>query len=205
MQACPVHTQAGRYVTLIARVRYEDAYRCARAPNPFASVCGRVCGHPWETDYRRGHLDAPTSIRALKLFLTEHYGPESKTPIDIFPEKPGVIHAEDRVAVIGSGAAGLSAAHDLALLGYPVTAFEAAPVPGGMMHLAIPEYRLPRSMLQAQVRDILDLAMGKSAMMPPYGHTLNKGDIRAPVAYIRAIAQPPYSVPAQQGQSDASR
>lgn len=200
-----MHAQAGRYVTLIAQGRYEDAYRYARAPNPFASVCGRVCGHPWETDCRRGNLDAPISIQALKRFLTEHYGPESKIPIDIFPEKPGVTHAEDRVAVIGSGAAGLSAAHDLALLGYPVTAFEAAPVPGGMMHPGILEYCLLRSVLQAQVREVLDLAMGKSAMMPPYGHTLNKDDIRAPVAYIWAIAQPPYSAPAQQGQSDASR
>jgi formate dehydrogenase beta subunit len=157
MQACPVHTQAGRYVTLIAQGRYEEAYRYARAPNPFASVCGRVCGHPCETDCRRGNLDAPISIRALKRFLTERHGPESRNPIDVFAEKPGVTHPEDKVAVIGSGPAGLSAAHDLAVLGYPVTVFEASSVPGGMMHLGIPEYRLPRDVLQAQVREILDL------------------------------------------------
>ncbi len=156
MTACPVHTQAGRYVALIAQGRYEDAYRYARAPNPFASVCGRVCGHPCETACRRGQLDAPISIRALKRFLTERYGPESRNPLDVFPDKPPVTH-EEKVAVIGAGPAGLSAAHDLALLGYPVTVFDAAPVPGGMLHLGIPEYRMPRDVLQAQVREILDL------------------------------------------------
>ena len=68
MQACPVHTQAGRYVSLIAQGRYEEAYRYARAPNPFASICGRVCGHPCEPACRRGQFDLPISIRALKRF-----------------------------------------------------------------------------------------------------------------------------------------
>jgi formate dehydrogenase beta subunit len=156
MQACPVHTQAGRYVALIAEGRYEEAYRYARSPNPLASICGRVCGHPCETDCRRGKLDAPISIRALKRFLTERYGPESLNPIEVYPEKPRVRYTE-RVAVIGSGPAGLAAAHDLALLGYPVTIFEAASAPGGMLRLGIPEYRLPRDVVQAQIREILDL------------------------------------------------
>ena len=156
MQACPVHTQAGRYVALIAEGRYEEAYRYAREPNPLASICGRVCGHPCETNCRRGKFDAPISIRALKRFLTERYGPESRNPIDVHPEKPQIRHRE-RVAVIGSGPAGLAAAHDLALLGYPVTLFEASPALGGMLRLGIPEYRLPRDIIQAQVREILDL------------------------------------------------
>ena len=156
MQACPVHTQAGRYVSLIAQGKYEEAYRYARSPNPLASICGRVCGHPCETACRRGALDSPISIRALKRFVTERYGPESRNPVDVFPNKPKITHSE-RVAVIGSGPAGLSAAHDLALLGYPVTIFEASSVPGGMLHLGIPEYRLPRDVVQAQIREILDL------------------------------------------------
>jgi formate dehydrogenase (NADP+) beta subunit len=156
MQACPVHTQAGRYVSLIAQGRYEEAYRYARVPNPFASICGRVCGHPCEPACRRGQFDLPISIRALKRFVTERYGPESRNPIDVFRDRPRVTRAE-KVAVIGSGPAGMSAAHDLALLGYPVTVFDAAGVPGGMMHLGIPEYRLPRDVLQAQIREILDM------------------------------------------------
>lgn len=156
MQACPVHTQAGRYVSLIAQGRYEEAYRYARTPNPFASICGRVCGHPCETACRRGHFDLPISIRALKRFVTERCGPESRHPVDVFEGTARVTRPE-KVAVIGSGPAGMSAAHDLALLGYQVTIFEAAAVPGGMLHLGIPEYRLPRDVLQAQIREILDL------------------------------------------------
>jgi formate dehydrogenase beta subunit len=156
MQACPVHTQAGRYVSLIAEGRYEEAYRYARVPNPFSSICGRVCGHPCEPACRRGQFDLPISIRALKRFVTERHGPESRNPVDVFAGMPRPVRPE-KVAIIGSGPAGMSAAHDLALLGYPVTVFEAAPVPGGMMHLGIPEYRLPRDVLQAQIREILDL------------------------------------------------
>ena len=156
MQACPVHTQAGRYVSLIAEGRYEEAYRYARSPNPFASVCGRVCGHPCEPACRRGKFDAPISIRALKRFLTERHGPESRNPVDVLSDQVQTVQRE-KVAIIGSGPAGLSAAHDLALLGYAVTIFDAAAVPGGMMHLGIPEYRLPRDVLQAQIREILEL------------------------------------------------
>ncbi|MFI5174996.1 MAG: FAD-dependent oxidoreductase [Terriglobia bacterium] len=176
MQACPVHTQAGRYVALIAEGKYEEAYRFARSPNPLASICGRVCGHPCETACRRGVLDSPISIRALKRFVTERHGPESRNPIDVFPNKPPITHSE-RVAVIGSGPAGLSAAHDLALLGYPVTIFEASSVPGGMLHLGIPEYRLPRDVVQAQIREILDL--GPELRLNSRLGDFSLGDLRA--------------------------
>ncbi|MDE3104789.1 MAG: FAD-dependent oxidoreductase [Acidobacteriota bacterium] len=154
MMACPVHTNAGRYVGLIAEGRYEDAYRLARDPNPLASICGRVCAHPCESACRRGAIDEPVSIRALKRFLTERHGPESRRPVDVNEGRRSA-RVPYRVAIIGAGPVGLSAAHDLALLGYSVTIFEASRVAGGMLHLGVPEYRLPRDVVQAQVREIL--------------------------------------------------
>jgi NADPH-dependent glutamate synthase beta subunit-like oxidoreductase len=154
MMACPAHTNAGRYVALIAEGRFEEAYRFARDPNPLASICGRVCAHPCESACRRGEIDKPIQIRALKRFLTERHGPESKnfkpSPVEKQPALPY------KIAIIGAGPVGLSAAHDLALMGYPVTIFEAAAVPGGMLYLGIPEYRLPRAVVEAQVREILE-------------------------------------------------
>ena len=154
MMACPAHTNAGRYVSLIADGRFEEAYKFARDPNPLASICGRVCAHPCETACRRGDIDRPIAIRALKRFLTERHGPESKHPVDINAGR-GQNKLPFKVAVVGGGPVGLSAAHDLALMGYSVTIFEAAPVAGGMLYLGIPEYRLPRDVVEAQVREIL--------------------------------------------------
>lgn len=154
MMACPAHTNAGRYVALIAEGRYEEAYRLARDPNPLASICGRVCAHPCETACRRGAIDHPIAIRALKRFLTERHGPESKRPVDVNMGR-GQKKLPFRIAVVGGGPVGLSAAHDLALMGYSITIFEAAPVAGGMLYLGVPEYRLPRDVVEAQVRGIL--------------------------------------------------
>jgi formate dehydrogenase (NADP+) beta subunit len=154
MVACPAGTNAGRYVALIAEGRFEEAYRYARDPNPLASICGRVCAHPCETACRRGAIDSPIQIRALKRLLTERYGPESRRPLQI--DRPPIRKQPFRVAVVGAGPVGLSAAHDLGLLGHSVTLFDAAPVAGGMMQLGIPEYRLPRSVVDAQVREIVE-------------------------------------------------
>jgi len=154
MMACPAHTNAGRYVELIAEREFEEAYRIAREPNPMASICGRVCAHPCETACRRGEIDKPIAIRALKRFLTERYGPESRNPIDV---NAGRVQPKlpFRIAIVGAGPVGLSSAHDLALMGYAVTIFEASQVPGGMLYLGLPEYRLPRDVVEAQVREIL--------------------------------------------------
>ena len=155
MMACPAHTNAGRYVALIAEGCFEEAYRFARDPNPLASICGRVCAHPCESACRRGEIDRPIAIRALKRFLTERYGAESKRPVDVNAHRRAN-KLPYKVAVVGGGPVGLSAAHDLALMGYSVTIFEAAPVAGGMLYLGIPAYRLPRDVVEAQVREILE-------------------------------------------------
>ncbi len=177
---CPVATDAGRYVQLIAEGRDRDAFLVARAPNPFASICGRVCAAPCEDACRRGAIDAPVSIRGLKRFVTEQYGVESVNPDtqDALTAGPcvegnryaghdvvsGAMAGRPRVAVIGAGPAGLAAAHDLALQGYAVTVFEAADEPGGMVRYGIPEYRLPRTIIRAEVDKItalgVDLRLG---------------------------------------------
>jgi formate dehydrogenase (NADP+) beta subunit len=161
-KACPVGTEAGRYVALIAEGRYREAYAVARRPNPLASICGRICAAPCEPACRRGALDEPIAIRALKRFVTERFGVESMMDVDLLKEIYGDRlrrYPEDRVAIVGAGPAGLAAAHDLALLGYPVTIFEAQPVPGGMLRLGIPEYRLPRELIKLEINAILNLGV----------------------------------------------
>ena len=178
---CPVSTDAGRYVQLIAEGREEEAYLVARAPNPFASVCGRVCAAPCEDACRRGAIDAPIAIRALKRYVTERYGVESLRPdtqdrlreapiaegnrytghLPIAPGRNSGAPPRPRrkVAVVGAGPSGMSAAHDLALLGHDVTVFEAAAEPGGMMRFGIPEYRLPRALIRAEIEKIVSLGV----------------------------------------------
>jgi len=160
-QACPVHTEAGKYVALIAEGKYREAYAVARRPNPLASICGRICAAPCESACRRGELDAPIAIRALKRFVTEKFGVESMIDFSVLTEIYGrrADRYPERVAVIGSGPAGLACAHDLALMGYPVTIFEAAAVAGGMLRLGVPEYRLPRALIQLEINAILSLGV----------------------------------------------
>lgn len=186
--ACPVHTDARGYVRAIAEGRFEEAYLIARGPNPFASICGRICGAPCETACRRGKVprvdddghfvatDRPVSIRALKRFACESAGPESGcAPQDIIArvsnyagavsmhpeEMTGLLRASvdgrigkgggERVAIIGAGPAGLSAAHDLALLGFQPVVYETEPVAAGMLAVGVPAYRLPREVIQQEV------------------------------------------------------
>mgnify|MGYP001166055548 FL=1 len=162
--ACPVHTDACGYVTAIAEGRDLDAYKIARATNPFASICGRVCGAPCEANCRRGSLDTPITIRALKRFVNEKYGPETGDfthyrdgcNTKMLPPEKG---DGERIAVVGAGVAGLTVAHDLVQLGYQVTVFEAYDEPGGMLTAGVPIYRLPRELVQAEINAILSMGV----------------------------------------------
>jgi NADPH-dependent glutamate synthase beta subunit-like oxidoreductase len=118
-QGCPVQTDAGGYVHATSEGRFEDAYLIARAPNPFASICGRICDAPCEQRCRRAAIDEAVSIRALKRFACERFGIESEAfDRARLPQLKGPPEAGTRrVAVIGAGPAGLSCAHDLALMG----------------------------------------------------------------------------------------
>lgn len=156
LAACPVHTNAGMYVAAIADGDDELAYLTARLPNPFSSVCGRVCAAPCEDACRRGEIDRPIAIRALKRFLTEQYGPE--TGRSCFSAPPAADRPES-IGIVGGGPAGMACAHDLRMLGYAVTVYEATDRLGGAMWLGIPEYRLDRSVLQADIDAIVDLGV----------------------------------------------
>lgn len=187
--ACPVHTDARGYVRAIAEGKDELAYLIARGPNPLASICGRVCGAPCETACRRGDYDKPVAIRALKRYVCDLFGPEAradggKTLIDFLRDSAkkygqrqcsgkeellpmlqslmdgDIGKVKDKsVGIIGSGPAGLTAAHDLALLGFSVTLYEMETVLAGMLMLGIPEYRLPRDLIRAEVEVITSMGV----------------------------------------------
>ncbi|MBP1771371.1 MAG: FAD-dependent pyridine nucleotide-disulfide oxidoreductase [Holophagaceae bacterium] len=162
--ACPVHTDACGYVTAIAEGRYEEAYRIARATNPFASICGRVCGAPCEANCRRGSLDEPVAIRALKRFVTDQFGPETGDYASyraganqrMLPPNRGDY---EKVAVIGAGVSGMTVAHDLVQIGYKVTVFEANAEPGGMLTVGVPVFRLPRDLVRHEINAILSMGV----------------------------------------------
>jgi len=146
--ACPIGTEAWRYIAHLARGEYEDAYRVIRETNPFPSVCARVCDHPCEERCRLGTTgNRPVAIRALKRFITENVDPAIYTPV----VKPAEKSSKPPVAVVGSGPAGLTAAHYLALEGHQVTVLEADNKPGGMLVSGIPSYRLRRDVLDKEI------------------------------------------------------
>jgi len=149
---CPVETSAQGYIALIAEGRFEDAYRVAAEPNPFPSVCGRVCAHPCETACTRGSVDEAISIASLKRFACDHGAPAD------LPEKLPVTF-DEKVAIIGGGPAGLSCARDLAQYGYATTVFEALPVAGGMLRVGIPDHRMPPDVLQREIDQICALGV----------------------------------------------
>ena len=151
--ACPIGTEAWRYVAHLARGEYEAAYITIREANPFPSVCARVCSHPCESRCKSGTVGSqPIAIRALKRFITDRIDPSVYKPQ---PLRSASADAA-RIAIVGSGPAGLTAAHYLSLLGYKATVFESDDRPGGMLVSGIPSYRLPRATLEKEIQSLID-------------------------------------------------
>lgn len=150
--ACPIHTDVRGYVSAIAKGDVEEAIRIIRLVNPFPSSCGRICIRPCENVCRRAQIDEPISIAVLKRFAADQ---TKGLKLIQQPEH----YYDEKVAVIGGGPAGLTAAHDLALLGYSVTVFEAQNVLGGMLSEGIPQYRLPKDVVKEEIDFILSLGV----------------------------------------------
>jgi len=152
--ACPAGVNAQGYIALISQGKFKEALEVFRRNQPFASVCGRVCTHPCEMECERGKVDQPIAIRALKRFIADYELKEGR-------EKAEAIEAtkDEKVAIIGSGPAGLACAYDLVRKGYTVTVFEASPKPGGMLRYGIPSYRLPDDMLDNDINYIKELGV----------------------------------------------
>jgi heterodisulfide reductase subunit A len=152
--ACPVGVNAQGYIALISAGRFKEALGVLRRTMPFAGVCGRVCTHPCELECERAKVDEPISIRYLKRFMADYELKEGREkPEPITPTK------EQRVAVIGSGPAGIACAYDLVREGYPITVFEAASEAGGLLRYGIPEYRLPNRIVDEEIGYVQDLGV----------------------------------------------
>jgi NADH-quinone oxidoreductase subunit F len=152
--ACPIDTEAASFVAFIAQGKFKEALEVNRMSNPLVSVCSRVCHHPCETFCRAGEVDEPVSVRALKRFVADFEKTNGGRPA----VKPAGKKFE-KVAIVGSGPAGLMAGWELGKIGYDVTIFEAESIPGGMLAWAIPDYRLPKDVLQSEINAIKALGV----------------------------------------------
>ncbi len=150
---CPAGIDIPRYVRLIAEGRFQDALEVIRETVPFPHTLGCVCHHPCEEVCRRCELNEPISIRALKRFAAEQDNGRWRSKVKIAPD------SGKKVAIIGAGPAGLTAAWFLRTLGHAVTVFEALPAAGGMMRTGIPEYRLPRNILDREIKDVENIGV----------------------------------------------
>ncbi|MFQ6083717.1 MAG: FAD-dependent oxidoreductase [Candidatus Aminicenantia bacterium] len=162
--ACPAGIDVPRYIHLIADEKFSQAATVIREKVPFPSILGYICHHPCEEECRRGQLNEPIAICALKRFVIEKQEAGSKKQEQENIER-GFIpvrrsgkqeERSKRVAIVGSGPAGLTSAYYLANLGHSVTVFESQPEPGGMLRYGIPDYRLPKHILKNEINEILD-------------------------------------------------
>ena len=152
--SCPAHISIPGFISAISDGKYSEGLRLIKREMPFPAICGRVCPHPCETKCNRGSVDKPIAIEALKRFLAD-----TDLSSDMPYAPPKKAEKAEKVGIIGAGPAGLTAAYYLAIEGYPVTIFEKLPVAGGMMAVGIPEFRLPRDILQAEIDQIKELGV----------------------------------------------
>jgi len=158
-EACPIHQDTRGYVSLIAGGKMKEALEIIREVNPLPAVCGFICHHPCEEVCLREGVDHPISMRLLKRFVAEYERKGGK-------RRRSLKKRRGKVLVIGSGPAGLAAANDLSLLGFEVTIFEALPVLGGMLSVGIPEFRLPRDILQMEIEGIREMGVEMKTRRP---------------------------------------
>ena len=160
--ACPVHQGGQAYVALIAQGRFDEALQVILRDNPLPSICGRVCTHPCAAACTRGGVDDAVNLPALKRFVTDYY-PDYKLPQPVVPDRP------EKVAIIGSGPAGLVCAYQLRQKGYRTTIFEALSTAGGMLAVGIPAFRLPRKLLNAEIDRLRAIGI-EIKLNTPVGH-----------------------------------
>lgn len=169
--ACPVNTRAPQYISAIAHGDYDLAFQINREDNLFPAILGRICVHPCEEKCRRGLLiDSPISICSLKRAATD-----LKT--SSLQYKKSLIKRNKRIAIIGAGPSGLSAANDLARMGYDVTIYESFPIAGGMLNVGIPPYRLPREVVGQAIEEVKRLGV-EVMTKTPVGKEINLENLR---------------------------
>ena len=151
---CPIETEAAVYISLIAQGRFKEAFDIIIKDNPLPSVCARVCHHPCESKCQAGKWDRPIAIRALKRFAADY-----SIKAGLYPGQRGHKTCGEKVAIIGSGPAGLVAGYHLADRGYDVTIFETLSVVGGGLIVCIPEFRLPRDVLNRDIENIKNVGV----------------------------------------------
>ncbi len=180
-EGCPAGQDIEGAMALIGKGRFLEAWDLFKEENPFPAVCGRVCYHPCESSCNRGDFDDPLSINSLERFMADMASKHGRKP----PQKKREKRPE-RVAVIGSGPAGLTCAYHLARLGYGVTVFEALAVLGGMLRVGIPEYRLPKKILGEEIDQILELGV-RAEINARLGDGLSMEDLKDYQAIFLAL------------------
>ncbi len=175
---CPAGCNGQGYVALTSRGKYQEAFDHIMQWIPLPAAVGRVCHHPCEQSCNRAQLDEPVGIAPIKAFVADTVRAQRATGNLPQAEKPVIDHSKPKVAIVGAGPSGLTAAYDLIRKGYAVTIFESTSLPGGQMQWAIPNYRLPKEALAADIKDIIDLGIDLKLNFP-IGEKFTLDDIRA--------------------------